>query len=314
MNLAITIDVEEEGLFTGTYPRVPPGCTNVAELRRLEFIPREFGFPLTLLVSYQAARDPGACRTLSRWQERYGAEIGAHLHPWSTPPYAELPWPEPVSSELLPEPLLRDKLATLVGQVRASLGTAPRSFRMGRFDWGGKVMALLPGVGIGVDSSVVPLSLKGNRPGDFLAPPDPYWLDGPPTPLLEAPLTLVPLVPGSGRPVFQWSRRLPRDWGRRLLGWYRYLGVAGIQPAWFPGASMRLAASLHRRRGGRVLTLFFHSSELLPGATRLFPTEAAVTGFVGKLRAFLAWLAGHGPVEGATLSDLFNIYRQAGEG
>jgi hypothetical protein len=77
-----------------------------------------------------------------------------------------------------------------------------------------------------------------------------------------------------------------------------------VQPAWFPLASMQLAASLHQRRGGRVLTMFFHSSELLPGATRLFPTEEAVGRLVAKLRGFLAWLVKTMPVQGATLSDL----------
>ena len=43
MKLVISIDVEEEGLFFGQYPRTPPGVTNVAELARLEFIPEEFG-------------------------------------------------------------------------------------------------------------------------------------------------------------------------------------------------------------------------------------------------------------------------------
>jgi hypothetical protein len=79
MKLVISLDVEEEGLFSGQYPRAA-GVTNVAELSRLEFIPREFGFPLTLLVSYQVARDPAACDLLARWRDLHGAEIGAHLH------------------------------------------------------------------------------------------------------------------------------------------------------------------------------------------------------------------------------------------
>lgn len=78
-----------------------------------------------------------------------------------------------------------------------------------------------------------------------------------------------------------------------------------MQPAWFPAASLRLAAALHRRRGGRVLTMFFHSSELKPGASPLFPNEAAVAGFVAKIRTFLDWLVRSGPVEGVTLSGLY---------
>ena len=68
MKLVISIDVEEEGLFSGHYPRTPPGVANVGELHRLEFIPREFGFPLTLLVTYPVARDQAACQVLARWR------------------------------------------------------------------------------------------------------------------------------------------------------------------------------------------------------------------------------------------------------
>jgi hypothetical protein len=75
---------------------------------------------------------------------------------------------------------------------------------------------------------------------------------------------------------------------------------------------MQLAAHLHRRRGGRVLTLFFHSSELQPGASRLFPTEAAVRRFVAKIRAFLTWLVETGPVEGVTLAALGEDWRSTG--
>ena len=136
MKLVISIDVEEEGLFFGLYPRTPPGVTNVAALSRLEFIPRDFGLPLTLLVTYRVARDPAACRVLAHWRDQFGAEIGLHLHPWNTPPFAGLPDPEPVRSERLPLGLLRDKFANLTTQVRDALAVTPRSFRMGRFDAG----------------------------------------------------------------------------------------------------------------------------------------------------------------------------------
>lgn len=306
MKLVISLDVEEEGLFSGQYPR-SPGVTNVAELSRLEFIPRDFGFPLTLLVSYRVAQDPAACQVLARWRDLYQAEIGVHLHPWSTPPFADPPQPEPVPAEQMPLPLLRDKLGYLVKQVQDSLGVMPGSFRMGRFDFGPKVLNLLPEMGIKVDSSIVPLTLKGA--GDyFLAPADPFCLtlaaSGRPA-LLEVPLTMVPVLANLPRILVRLAPDLPGASGHRLLDWFKYVGAAGIQPAWFPQASMRLAASLHRRRGGRVLTTFFHSSELKPGASRLFPTEQAVGGFIAKLRAFLTWLVKSGPIEGITLSGLY---------
>jgi hypothetical protein len=300
MKLVISLDVEEEGLFSGRYPR-ESGVSNVAELRRLEFIPKEFGFPLTLLVSYLVARNPAACEVLARWRDLYGAEIGVHLHPWSTPPFADLLQPEPVPAEQIPLALLRDKFTYLVQAVQDSLGVTPASFRMGRFDFSPTILSLLGEFGIKVDSSVVPLTLKGA--GDyFLAPAEPFRLSHD---LLEVPVTMVPVLPSLPRALAYLAPKLPGASGRRLLGWFKSVAAAGSQPAWFPLPSMRLAAGLHRLRGGRTLTMFFHSSELQPGASRLFPTEQAVRRFVAKIRAFLDWLIKTGPVEGVTLGELF---------
>lgn len=307
MKLVISIDVEEEGLFFGHYPRTPPGVSNVAELERLVFIPRDFGLPLTLLVTYQVARDPTACRVLTQWRDRYGAEIGVHLHPWNTPPFLDLSDPEPVPSARLPRPLLRDKFANLLSQIRSTLEVAPRSFRMGRFDAGPQVWGLLPEFGLEVDSSVVPLTPRGTEVRHFLAPADPFALHAPGlegNKILEVPVTMVPVLAGTPGLIEGLAAALPLTWGQRLRSSFQYMAAAGVQPTWYPLASMQLAAQLHRRRGGRVLTMFFHSSELKSGASRLFPTEATVHRFVGKIRTFLTWLVQTGPVEGVTLSDL----------
>ena len=314
MKLVISIDVEEEGLFSGRYSRTPPGVSNVAALERLAFIPRDFGLPLTLLATYQVARDPAACEVLTRWRDLYGAEIGAHLHHWNTPPFADLSDPEPVASERLPRALIRDKLASLLSQIRAGLAVTPRSFRMGRFDAGFQIFSLLPEFGLEVDSSVAPLTGKNPDPRFFLAPADPFWLgDFCPEahPLLEVPITLVPVVAGTPELIDRLAALTPPIWGARLRNSFRFGGVTGVQPAMFPLASLKLAARLHRRRGGRVLTLYFHSSELDPGTNPLFTTEAAVNGFVHKIRTFLAWLVSSGPVEGITLTALGADWRRA---
>ena len=129
---------------------------------------------------------------------------------------------------------------------------------------------------------------------------------------MEVPITLVPVVAGTPELIDRLAARVPPTWGARLRSLFRYGGVAGVQPAMYPLISLQLAAYLHRRRGGRVLTMYFHSSELKPGASPLFPTEAAVNRFVDKIRTFLAWLVQTGPVEGVTLAALGEDWRQAG--
>lgn len=308
--LTITIDVEEEGLFSRSYPRSGSKVTNVAELRRLEFIPRDFGFPLTLLTTYPVAQDPAAREVLISWQQEHGAEIGVHLHPWNTPPFTDLPDTEPIPTARLPLPLVEDKLDTLVECLTERFGAPPRSFRMGRFDWSSGLLALLPQFGLRVDSSMVPLTIKGEGFRNFLTQPDPSWLEAPSSTrqgLLEAPVTMVPVWPASARVLHRLAGLLSKDTGQSLLSRYRFVGAAGIHPAWFPLFSMLLAASLHRRRGGRVLTLFLHSSELLPGGSPDFPTAKAVARLVAKLRDFLTFLADLGPVQGVTLSGLYDL-------
>jgi hypothetical protein len=215
-----------------------------------------------------------------------------------------------VPSEHIPLPLLRDKLGNLISTIQDYLGVTPASFRIGRFDLGPKILSLLPEFGLRVDSSIVPLTWK-DRTDYFLAPADPFHLP-PDTPhgpaLLEVPLTMVPVLANLPRALARLAPTLPWSSGRLLLSRFKYLGAAGIQPAWFPLTSMRLAAGLHRRRGGRTLTMFFHSSELKPGASRHFPNEPAVQRLVAKLRAFLTWLSQSGPVEGVTLSGLYREY------
>ncbi len=370
MKLAITIDVEEEGLFAGRYSRTPSGVENIMQLHRLEFISREFGLPLTLLTTYQVAQDPAACDILADWRDRHRAEIGAHLHPWNTPPFRYLPFPEPVRSGQFPRDLLRDKLATLVEAVEKGLGLKPTSFRMGRFDAGPQVFSLLPEFGIRVDSSIAPMRQEVGGPDHFLTPADPFYLRpaGPEGPaLLEAPLTIVPVwtrgaswiywlsrylaarekpgevdsegmaagLPFPG-PTLQLSSQTPsRGWGREFEGAGRGLrplapsrkmpftevsargerlrfafakiGATGPQPTMFPLFSMCLAARLHRCRGGRIMVIYLHSSELLPGASPQFPTEAAVGRLLNKIKTFLAWLSRTGPVTGVTLSGLWGI-------
>jgi hypothetical protein len=307
MKLVISIDVEEEGLFSGDYPRVPKGVANVGQLQRLEFIPREFGLPLTLLVSYHVARDKAAAQVLKYWRDRHHAEIGAHLHPWNTPPFPDLPGPEPVPSELIPLPALREKMGNLVGSIRDSLGVTPRSFRMGRFDWGPKIFSLLPEMGLQVDSSIFPLTQRIGGPQPFLAPTDPFRLPGvgpSGTSLLEVPPTMAPVIAAAPRLFYRISTALPAPWGERLRNRFHHYLAAGIHPAWYPLPSMRLAALLHRRRGGKVFTMFFHSTEIAPGCTPNSATEEAVHRLVGRIRGFLTWLRASGPVQGVTLSEL----------
>jgi hypothetical protein len=307
LRVAFTVDVEEEGLFSGAYPRAGSPVTNVRNLERVEFVTRDFGLPLTLLATYPVLTDPCGLDVLGRWQERLGAEIGVHLHPWNTPPFRRADGDEPVRTRNFTPEQLRAKLETLCDLAEKALGRRPRSLRMGRFDFHEGLSPIVASAGLRVDSSVVPLRYVAGGPDHFLAPRDPYCLPGA-TPgdagLTEVPLTMEPLIAAAPPFVHAIATRLGSSLGERLLSTFRRVGAAGPHPAWFPLASMRAATWLHGRRGGRVLTVFLHSSELAPGVTPNYPNETSVNRLARKIRRFLHALSASGPLAGCTLSGL----------
>ena len=306
VKLVISIDVEEEGLFSGNYPRVATGVSNVSQLDRLRFLSTEFGVPLTLLATYPVATSTPCATILRTWHERFGAEIGAHLHPWNTPPFGEMSLPEPVRSDNIPASLLEARLHSLISVIHRNIGVRPVSFRMGRFDLGSRMVGILPTMGVLVDSSMVPLRTVVGGPNHFLCPSDPYWLlrvEGCPA-LLEVPVTQVPVwrpIPGM---VHRLGKHLPKPLSDQLQVSFRYVAALGIHPAWYPLRSMKWAVRVHHRRGGRVLNLFLHSSELQPGATPGFKSEADVRQLVRRIRLFMEWLNRSFTVEPVTLSGV----------
>lgn len=307
MKLVISIDVEEDGGHSGTYPRHPSGAGNVAALERLAPLAEGRGLPLTLLTTYTVATRPESVRVLKQLMARWPVEIGGHLHPWSTPPFIDPPPSEPLRSRLMPAGILAAKLESLAGAIRNNLGVTPRSFRMGRFDWCPQLLELLPGAGFRVDSSMVPRTQQPGGADHYLIPCDPFAYapaGGAPSGLIEAPVTMQALWPAAARGVYRLARPLPKKAGVLLKAGLSYINTAGTQPVWFPLAYMKQAARLHQRRGGGVINMFFHSTELMPGATPHLSTPAAVNRLLRRIERFMDWLEATQGVEGATLGSL----------
>ncbi len=314
MKLVVTIDVEEEGLFNGTYASDSVTASNVAGLERLDSMFRGLGIRPTLLVSYQAAEDPAHRDLIAELSGKWDGEIGAHLHHWNTPPIVPLPQPDPVPSELIPEEILAAKLDNLLGRLR-EMGGNPVSFRMGRFNLGPKMLGIISGHGISVDSSVAPMRSYYGGPAHLSAPTDPYFPD-PENPckpgeskILEVPLTIVPILPKLGKFLagLEAAAYLPR----KATSWFAMnMGSLPAQPFLTGLRRLKAAVKLHRLRGGRVVTLFFHSSELVRGFSPQNKTEADVDGFLLRLERFLSWLVMEMHAESQTLAGFAKGFRE----
>ena len=106
MKLAVTIDVEEEGLFKSRYDSCHATVNNLSKLVLLDPIFRDLGIRPTLLLSYQVVRAKPHHDLILQLNDKWKGEIGAHLHPWNTPPLSANSKGMLVPSEAIPRQIL----------------------------------------------------------------------------------------------------------------------------------------------------------------------------------------------------------------
>jgi len=156
MDLIITIDTEADNQWT----RLKTFTTeNARYIPRLQGLCDQFGFKPTYLCTYEMVTDFRCREILGPYQESGRAEIGAHLHPWSNPPFApELgDWPEHHTfPHELPIDLFEQKMVMLTEAIRQTFGRSPTSYRAGRYGFHASHANVLLHLGYFVDCSVTP--------------------------------------------------------------------------------------------------------------------------------------------------------------
>jgi len=318
-SFAITLDTEPDNEW---------GRPAVATTENARFVPRfqelcfdRHGFRITYLLTLEMAEDPFLRDYLRPRLQAGDCEIGAHLHPWNTPPLGPVT-PDDMKHHPYPfeYPLdvQRAKLETLVTAIERNYGVRPVSYKAGRWGLDGPHAQLLEDLGFRVDTSVCPginwAPSKGDPrrsggPNFTRAGLLPYRLSATDVcrpgamRLWEVPPTIVfysalgRYVPGV-RTLYHRYRRVRRLFDRQRLGsqWLRPYPYMTVD---------RLArvAALARRAGADVLNLTFHSSELMPGGSPYNRTPAAIESLYRRLDGFFTYLRGQG-VQGATLSEI----------
>ncbi|MDE6735237.1 MAG: glycosyl transferase family 1 [Desulfovibrio sp.] len=304
----ISLDVEEEGLFTGLYPRKATGVRNVAWLRGLEPLLAR-GVKPTLFCAHSVFTDRSAWPVLEDLRDHHGAEIGAHLHYWNTPPLP--PGPDvldAVPTCELDQGLFAAKLESLFKAGRDFQGADIKAFRMGRWDIHKKHWPLLFEAGVEADASVRPLyGMKTPREGadHFSAPNQPYWMEHGGRRMFEAPLTVVPLSRLAAN-----LHMLPQNaLGKKARAFMRHWNTMALLPAYHPLWSLKLASRLCLSRGN-ALVMTWHSSEMMPGGAPHMPDKAAVDGMLARIGAWIDWLRKHWDVRFVTLPELAAVWKE----
>src|SRR4051812_23820351 len=118
--LLIVVDTEEEFDWTRPVARKNVGTRAIPAQARAHDIYDRFGVVPTYVVDYPVATDDASVRFLAGLRDAGNAEIGAHLHPWVTPPHLEEVNVRNSYHCNLPPELERAKLVALTDAITAS--------------------------------------------------------------------------------------------------------------------------------------------------------------------------------------------------
>jgi uncharacterized protein Usg len=292
LQLAIVVDTEEEFDWGEPFARENRQTRTIPAQARAHEIYARLGIVPTYVVDHPVATDAGAAEFLGALARAGEAEIGAHLHPWVTPPFDEAVTRRNTYHGNLPPDLERAKIAALTAAIQAGFGLSPTVFKAGRYGFGAHTAGALVDLGYRVDCSFVPhVSFAGDEGPSFYGRPDrPFWLDA------ERRLLEVPLTSGFAGPLAGAAERRP--------AWFDSAAAARLR---VPGllARLRLAERIRlspeghsieeqcrllralAARGHTVFTLTYHSPSLAPGHTPYVRSDADLAAFLHRLEQVL---------------------------
>jgi len=295
--LAITIDVEEDNWSNyGTAPVL----TNIPRLLELQRLFDRYEVKPTYLITYPVASDKSSVTMLRKIMEDGRCEIGAHLHPWYTPPFDEEKTVRNTMLFNLPKELQYKKIASLHEKIFENFKMEPVTFRSGRWGFDQTVAENIHRLGYKVDTSVSPYMNweKYNGP-DFSSRspmPEILYMDktrDPGSSILEVPATI-----GFFQSNFDGCNAWLNTISNSKLKHFRLAGILDklklINKVWLSPESddgdkmIRLAKTFVKKKYS-ILNMFFHSPSLQNGLTPFTKTkqeEAELTNRIEKFMIF----------------------------
>ena len=316
VTLVISIDTETDAWDAA---REPAATSNLRRLPALRDRLAGLGLRPTWLATWRVATDPWGAGLLGELHATGSAEVGAHLHPWTTPPVEEPDSPPHTMLCNLPRPLQEAKLRRLTDALAAACGgDRPTSFRAGRWGFDGTTAAAAWACGYSVDSSVTPWFSWAHFHGpDFAGAPERVVrlaVDGAPalSPTPAGALVEVPVTCGYSRRPFAASHAAWELLGRRPLRWARARGALSrsgalrplmLSPETATAADMLRLARHALAAGAQVLNVAFHSQSLVPGLSPFVRTARDLDSFHARLEGFVERLGADHDLRPATLTE-----------
>lgn len=300
MLFLVTIDTEEDNW--ANY-HSPPVLSNLEKLKNLQILFDRYNVKPTYLVTYSVATDSDSVAMLRKIMEDGRCEIGAHVHPWNTPPFEEERSDRNSMLCNLGKDLQYRKMESLHEMIHKNFSTEAKSFRSGRWGFSPSVAESLQRLGYNVDTSVSPYMNWDKYHGpDFTdRSPGAHFIfkgdENPDSYLLEVPAT-IGFLQSNFELRNAWFQRISGSMLKRfrllgLLDKFRILNKVMLSPEMAGGGEMIALAESVKREGYGFLNMFFHSATLVAGLTPFTKTKDDEKTFLMRIEAFLEYVSGN---------------------
>lgn len=294
--LIVLADAEEAFEWNGTFSRHAVDVRSMAWQHHAHAVYDRHGVRPTYLVDHPVATQDAGRAPLVELLADGKCDIGAQLHPWVTPPYAEetTAWNSYLGN--LPLWLQRAKLEQLIETIEAAFGVRPRIFRAGRYGAGPRTGELLQSLGFLADSSAMPCwdYRAGGGPDFLMATSRPHWIDTART-LLEIPTTAAFVGRLANGPEI--IPRMVFSRAAERVGLTAAVARAGLMErirlspeGTTPAEARRLIRAL-LAAGQRSFVVSYHTSSLQPGNTPYVRSQADLDRFLGWLDEVLGFFS-----------------------
>jgi peptidoglycan/xylan/chitin deacetylase (PgdA/CDA1 family) len=301
----ITIDTEEDDW--GEYRSSGFSLDAVRQLPRVQEIFDAYGAIPTYLVTYPVIKDEWARAFFLDKLAKRGCEIGAHCHPWNTPPFDEEINEHNSMLCNLPYTIVRDKIANLKEEISSAVNVVPVSFRAGRWGFGPNVAAAINELGFRIDTSVTPhVDWATDGGPDYRTAPEHAYrfsssnilTPAPQSPLLEVPVTIGFLQrhEAFGRRAIAAGSIARRLHIRGILDKARIVNLRWLSPELSTAREMITLAKRCLLRKDAYLNMSFHSTTLIPGRTQFVRTPRDLDLFLRNIDAVIKYVANEGVI------------------
>jgi hypothetical protein len=270
----------------------------MAKIGRLQSILDRYRIRPTYVIDYPVSHQRDGYAPLKELADAGTCRIGAHLHPWVTPPHVETVNRTNSFGCRLDPALEAEKIRVLRDDIADHFGAPPAVFKAGRYGFGPSTAAALEALDFDVDVSINPRNDYSDEGGPRFDGFDtaPFFF-GSRRRLLEIPCSTdyTGLTAGTVAPALHRAVSAPALRPVRAVGIAARLGLVNKVMLTPEGHSLdemqAVTRSLVARRA-RTFSMTLHSPSVEPGCTPYVRSRRELEDFLGRIDAYCAFFVG----------------------